>query len=118
MSNQPVAGPCAALGVAAMAEPQHHRDLTELALHIAATDLQRDFSEVFGVETIERVLNSCYDQLAARATVPNFLPLFAERFARQRLYALARVEGKISDGITCPASSTSPGPASRAGMCS
>ena len=84
-----MAGCCPALGVAAMAEPQHRRDLPELALHIAATDLQREFSEMFGVETIERVLNSCYDELAARATLPGFLPLFAERFARQRLYALA-----------------------------
>ena len=113
MSNQPVAR-CSTEKHAPL--DQHRRDLQGLALHIAAADLQRDFSETFGVETIERVLNSCYDQLAARATVPNFLPLFAERFARQRLYALARVEGKISDGITCPASSTSPGPASGAGM--
>ena len=73
------------------------RDMPELALHVAATDLQRDFSEMFGVETIERFLSSCYDELAARATLPRFLPLFAERFARQRLNALARVEGKISD---------------------
>ena len=29
---------------------------------------------------------------------PNFLPLLAERFARQRLHALARVEGKATDG--------------------
>jgi len=28
----------------------------------------------------------------------NFLPLLAERFARQRLQALARVEGKVVDG--------------------
>lgn len=78
---------------------QHvRRDLREPALHVAATDLQRDFSEMFGVETIERLLNSCYDELAERATVTNYLPLFAERFARQRLNAVARVEGKISDG--------------------
>jgi arsenate reductase (thioredoxin) len=78
---------------------QHvQRDLQELALHIAATDLQRDFSEMFGVETIERFLISCYDELAERATVANYLPLFAERFARQSLNAVARVEGKISDG--------------------
>jgi protein-tyrosine-phosphatase len=30
--------------------------------------------------------------------VPNFLPLLAERFARQRLHALARVEGHHRDG--------------------
>jgi hypothetical protein len=29
--------------------------------------------------------------------VPNFLPLVAERFARQRLNSLARVEGKNTD---------------------
>jgi arsenate reductase (thioredoxin) len=81
----------------------HHapRDLSidqQLALRTAATRLQRDFSDTFGVETIERFLYSSYDQFAGRATLPNFLPLLAERFARQRLIALARVEGKISDG--------------------
>lgn len=43
-------------------------------------------------------LHSSYDQFAGRATVANFLPLIAERFARQRLIALARVEGKMRDG--------------------
>jgi arsenate reductase (thioredoxin) len=68
-----------------------------LALKTAATRLQREFTDTFGVETIEKFLYSSYDQFAGRATVPNFLPLLAERFARQRLTALARVEGKITD---------------------
>jgi arsenate reductase (thioredoxin) len=68
------------------------------ALTTAATRLERDFAEVFGLETIERFLQSSYEQFAGRATIANFLPLLAERFARQRLYALARVEGKVSDG--------------------
>ena len=81
----------------------HHlrRDLSidqQVALKTAATRLQRDFDGTFGVETIERFLHSSYDQFAGRATVPNFLPLLAERFARQRLNALARVEGKLADG--------------------
>ena len=81
----------------------HHlrRDLSidqQLALKTAATRLQRDFDGTFGVETIERFLHSSYDQFAGRATIPNFLPLLAERFARQRLNALARVEGKVTDG--------------------
>ena len=78
-----------------------HRDLSvdqQLALKTAATRLERDFGDSFGVETIERFLHTSYDQFAGRASVPNFLPLLAERFARQRLHALARVEGKISDG--------------------
>jgi arsenate reductase (thioredoxin) len=78
---------------------QHVRHaVADAALRLAAIRLQHDFSETFGMETIERLLNSCYDELAARATVPTYLPLFAERFARQRLNAVARVEGKISDG--------------------
>jgi arsenate reductase len=80
---------------------QHkHADLSidqQLALRTAAIRLQSQFGEHFGVETIERFLHSSYDQFAGRATVPNFLPLLAERFARQRLTALARVEGKITD---------------------
>ncbi|MGE4363505.1 arsenate reductase ArsC [Mycolicibacterium vanbaalenii] len=69
----------------------------QLALKTAATRLQTAFGDTFGVETIERFLHSSYDQFAGRAKVPNFLPLLAERFARQRLNALARVEGKIPD---------------------
>ena len=78
----------------------HHPDLSidqQLALRTAATRLQHEFDGTFGVETIERFLHSSYDQFAGRATIPNFLPLLAERFARQRLNALARVEGKITD---------------------
>jgi protein-tyrosine-phosphatase len=76
------------------------RDLSidqQHALKTAATRLHTDFGEHFGVETIERFLHSSYDQFAGRAAVPNFLPLLAERWARQRLTALARVEGKITD---------------------
>src|SRR5690348_6850960 len=68
------------------------------SLRTAATRLETEFADTFGTETIERFLHTSYDQFARRATVPNFLPLLAERFARQRLHALARVEGHISDG--------------------
>lgn len=64
------------------------------ALLTAATRLRSEFDNVFGEETIERFLHSSYDEFAAHSTIPNFLPLLAERFARQRLQALARVEGK------------------------
>ncbi|WP_067852666.1 arsenate reductase ArsC [Nocardia shimofusensis] len=76
-------------------------DLTidqQVALKTAATRLQREFDGIFGVETIERFLHSSYDQFAGRATVVNYLPLLAERFARQRLQALARVEGRAGTG--------------------
>ncbi|TDC52998.1 arsenate reductase ArsC [Jiangella ureilytica] len=70
----------------------------QLALTTAATRLAGDFDGVFGQETIERFLHTSYDQFAGRAVVANFLPLLAERFARQRLTALARVEGLHHDG--------------------
>ena len=70
----------------------------EVALKTAATRLERQFEGTFNVETIQRFLLSSYDQFAGRAKVTTFLPLLAERFAKQRLSALARVEGKHLDG--------------------
>jgi arsenate reductase (thioredoxin) len=70
-----------------------------MALSVAAGRLETEFDNVFGKETIERFLHTSYDQFAERASIPNYLPLMAERFARQRLRALARVEGKHSDGL-------------------
>jgi arsenate reductase (thioredoxin) len=69
------------------------------ALKMAATRLRTEFDGVFGQETIERFLQSSYDQFASTATIPNYLPLLAERFARQRLHALAKVEGKHDSGL-------------------
>jgi protein-tyrosine-phosphatase len=70
----------------------------QLALRTAATRLSRNFDGTFNRETIERFLHTSYDQFAGHATVANFLPLLAERFARQRLHALARIEGHEQDG--------------------
>ena len=72
------------------AATQNVRELSidqRLALKTAATRLQREFTDTFGMETIEKFLHSSYDQFASRATVSNFLPLLAKRFARQRLTA-------------------------------
>ena len=70
----------------------------QLALRSAAEHLRREFDGVFGTETIERFLISSYDEFAPRSKVRNFLVLMAERFARQRLRALAKVEGKDQTG--------------------
>ncbi len=70
----------------------------QAALHASAVRLADEFNGVYGAETIERFLISSYDEFAGRATVANFLPLLAERFARQRLRALAKVEGRHHDG--------------------
>ena len=80
----------------------HRPDLSidqQLALRTAATNLAREFDGTFGTETIDRFLHSSYDEFAGRAVVLNYLPLLAERFARQRLRALAKVEGKHISGV-------------------
>lgn len=71
----------------------------QIAMKTAASNLRRAFDGVFGTETIERFLLTSYDEFAGRAIVPNYLPLLAERFARQRLRALAKVEGKRDEGM-------------------
>ncbi len=84
-----------------MTHPETRPEITldqQLALKAAAIHLADEFSGAFGVETIQRFLHASYDQFAGRATLTNFLPLLAERFARQRLQALARVEGHVHDG--------------------
>ncbi|MGI5175340.1 arsenate reductase ArsC [Dactylosporangium sp. CA-152071] len=81
----------------------YHPDLSvdqQLALRTAATRLAREFDGTYGAETIERFLHTSYEQFATLSSVPNFLPLLAERFTRQRLHALARVEGHHHDGKT------------------
>ena len=57
------------------------------ALRVAAASLHEEFSRSFSTETIELFLQTSYDQFADRAKFTNFLPLMAERFARQRLRA-------------------------------
>ncbi|HEX4980603.1 MAG TPA: arsenate reductase ArsC [Ilumatobacteraceae bacterium] len=70
----------------------------QLAMRSAAKTLHADFEGVFATETIELFLQESYDQFADRARFTNFLPLMAERFARQRLRALVKVEGKGDGG--------------------
>jgi arsenate reductase (thioredoxin) len=61
-----------------------------------ADRLHTDFSEIFASETIQRYMAESWESLSG-AKVANFIPLFVERFTRQRLRALARVEGKLTD---------------------
>jgi arsenate reductase len=70
----------------------------QLAIRSAAKTLQEEFTGTFSGETIEQFLQTSFDQFANRAKFTNFLPLMAERFARQRLRALAKIEGKAADG--------------------
>lgn len=75
-----------------MVHPEH------AALRSGAATLAREFEGTFNPETITKFLESSYDELVATATTLTYLPLLAERFARDRLQALARTEGLHVDG--------------------
>ncbi len=65
-------------------------------LRAIRTHLERDFDGTFGPETIERFLTDSVDQLLPQARITSFVPVLAERFARERLRALAKIEGLIT----------------------
>jgi arsenate reductase (thioredoxin) len=71
----------------------------QLALRTATATLHEQFAGTFGVETIREFLYASYDEFADRAVTLAWLPLLAERFARLRLKALARVEGRDAGGV-------------------
>ncbi|MET0696243.1 MAG: arsenate reductase ArsC, partial [Acidimicrobiia bacterium] len=64
----------------------------QLQIRQAAERLQRHFSRTLNTETIERFMNDSLDTLVARATTSTWIPLLAERLARDRLRALVRLE--------------------------
>jgi arsenate reductase (thioredoxin) len=64
----------------------------QLALRTAAARLQREFQGVVDAVTVEDVLRTSHDWFVADSAITRFLR--AERFARQRLRALALVRGR------------------------
>ena len=74
------------------------KDLSTAQKHLIRTAtlrLQDKFKGVFGPETIERYIKDSLDELLPRSEVVSFVPIFVERFARDRLRALAKVEGRM-----------------------
>ena len=60
--------------------------------------LGEEFTGIFSLETIERYLAESLDQFAD-ARVQAFVPLFVNRFARERLRALGQAEGAIAKPV-------------------
>ena len=70
------------------------------ALEEATRVLTGRFRGVFSEETVARVVQDSYEQLGERPTVgPNFMPIFVERFARERLEAVAQTEGLVAKAL-------------------
>jgi len=60
-----------------------------------AARLAPDFSGTFGLETIERFVLDSLDRLLPSARITTFLPVLAEKFAKERLRALGRLDGSL-----------------------
>jgi arsenate reductase (thioredoxin) len=76
--------------------------LTPAQRHLLLTTtvrLKDEFAGTFGPETIERFIADSLDRLLPNATVTAFVPIFVERFTRDRLNALAKVEGKLTTDL-------------------
>src|SRR5690606_3112583 len=71
------------------------RGLSSVDLERAAERLAAEFADAFNRETVERLLHDSAAGLG-RGTVQTFVPLLAERFARERLEARARTERKVT----------------------
>ncbi len=70
------------------------RDWLDKAVAQACSRLADDFAGTFSVETVRRYVDDSRARWAD-ARVTTYLPIMIERFARQRLRALAKVEGKM-----------------------
>jgi len=66
-------------------------------IRTAAQRLRRQFEGQLNVETIERFLADSVETLTDRAKSTMWIPLLAERFARDRLRALVRLESDVTD---------------------
>ena len=69
-------------------------------VHSVSSRLQTEFAGTFGPETIERFVVDSLAQLVPTAKITSFLPVLAERFARERLRALGKVDGSLPSTTT------------------
>lgn len=58
----------------------------------AAERLRKEFEGEVNVETIERLMADSLDTILAKARLPQWVPMITEKFARDRLRALMRLE--------------------------
>lgn len=71
----------------------------DAVLHRAAERLAEHFTGLVGEETVERVVFESYAALARTAKVTSHLPPLAEKFARDRLVALAQSRGQVAKTV-------------------
>ncbi len=66
------------------------------ALDASTRRLAGQFRGIFSREPVARCVEDSFEQIGDRPTVgPNFMPIFVERFARERLQAVAQAENMV-----------------------
>jgi arsenate reductase len=71
----------------------------ETQLQRTITLLSRQFQGIFARETVERFARESFEKLLETATVTTYLPLFADRFTRDRLKALAQADRLVAKDV-------------------
>ncbi len=70
------------------------------ALDTTIADLAEEFHGIFSRETVARYVDESAGQLGGRPTIgPNFLPVIVDRFARERLWAVAQHEQRVEKAM-------------------
>jgi len=80
----------------------HLAELTLDQQHLVdtvAARLEPHFAGTFGPETIERFVQDSLERLLPTAKIATYLPVLAEKFARQRLTALARLDASAPNAV-------------------
>jgi protein-tyrosine-phosphatase len=73
--------------------------VTRTHLDRAAQELAEEFVGIFTPETVLRAIDESAEMLGGQARFPDFLPVLAHRFARERLYASAQAAGTITKDV-------------------
>jgi arsenate reductase (thioredoxin) len=71
----------------------------QVQLDRVTRQLAAGFTGLFSQETIARYVEESAELLSRGATVHRFIPIFVEGLARERLRALAQVEGRVATEV-------------------
>ena len=82
-----------------MPNPVTITEAQEKQLKGSARHLHDKFRGVFGLETIESLVFDSFGEMAARATITTWLVVGAERYAKERLEALAHSQSELEDKV-------------------
>jgi protein-tyrosine-phosphatase len=67
----------------------------QVVVRRVVANVAQSFAGTFGPETIERFVLDSLEPLVPTARVTTFLPVLAEKFAKERLRALGKVDGSL-----------------------